>query len=119
MGWFVSDDGDTLKIASTLDLDNFSEETKDEAKPIPYGITAFPKGCVTEVKLFKDTSLGDCTDAIVVSLVIQSFEYNDSSPPLILGILTPSFSILRVREASYRKTEYLLSIWSCLFCVIV
>jgi len=50
VGWFVSDDGDTLKIASTLDLDNFSEETKDEAKPIPYGITAFPKGCVTEVK---------------------------------------------------------------------
>ena len=50
IGWFVSDDGDTLKIASTLDLDNFSEETKDEAKPIPYGITAFPKGCVTEVK---------------------------------------------------------------------
>ena len=50
VGWFVSDDGDTLKIASTLDLDNFSDETKDEAKPIPYGITAFPKGCVTEVK---------------------------------------------------------------------
>ena len=50
VGWLVSDDGETLKIASTLDLDNFSEETKDEAKPIPYGITAFPKGCVTEVK---------------------------------------------------------------------
>jgi hypothetical protein len=50
VGWLVSDDGETLKIASTLDLDNFSEETKDEAKPIPYGITAFPKGCVTEIK---------------------------------------------------------------------
>ena len=50
VGWFVSDDGDTLKIASTLDLDNFSDETKDEATPIPYGITAFPKGCVMEVK---------------------------------------------------------------------
>ena len=50
VGWFVSDDENTLKIASTLDLDNFSDETKDEAKPIPYGITAFPKGCVTEIK---------------------------------------------------------------------
>ena len=50
VGWLVSDDGETLKIASTLDLDNFSEETKDETKPIPYGITAFPKGCVMEVK---------------------------------------------------------------------
>ena len=49
VGWFVSDDNDTVKIASTLDPDDFSDEAKDEAKPIPYGITAFPKGCVLEV----------------------------------------------------------------------
>jgi hypothetical protein len=49
VGWFVSDDGDTVKIASTLDPDDFSDEAKDETKPIPYGITAFPKGCVVEV----------------------------------------------------------------------
>ena len=49
VGWLVSDDGDTVKIASTLDPDDFSDEAKDETKPIPYGITAFPKGCVVEV----------------------------------------------------------------------
>ena len=49
VGWFVSDDGDTVKIASTLDPDDFSDEAKDETKPIPYSITAFPKGCVVEV----------------------------------------------------------------------
>jgi len=50
VGWLVSDDGETLKIASTLDPDDFSGEAKDETKPVPYGITAFPKGCVMEVK---------------------------------------------------------------------
>ena len=49
VGWLVSDDGDTVKIASTLDPDDFSDEAKDETKPIPYGIRAFPKGCVVEV----------------------------------------------------------------------
>ena len=50
VGWLVSDDKETLKIASTLDPDDFSGEAKDEAKPVPYGITAFPKGCVMSVK---------------------------------------------------------------------
>ena len=50
VGWLVFDDKDTLKIASTLDPDDFSGEVKDETKPVPYGITAFPKGCVMEVK---------------------------------------------------------------------
>ena len=50
VGWFISDDEETIKIASTLDFDDFTDEAKGEAKPIPYGITAFPKGCVVEVK---------------------------------------------------------------------
>tara|TARA_R100000656_G_scaffold121404_2_gene96357 strand:- start:504 stop:839 length:336 start_codon:yes stop_codon:yes gene_type:complete len=50
VGWLVSDDKETLKIASTLDPDDFSGEAKDEAKPVPYGITAFPRGCVMSVK---------------------------------------------------------------------
>ena len=49
VGWLVFDNEDTIKIASTLDPDDFSDEAKDETKPIPYGITAFPKGCVLEV----------------------------------------------------------------------
>jgi len=50
VGWFISDDGDTIKIASTLDYADAFDDAKDEAKPVPYGITAFPKGCVVEVK---------------------------------------------------------------------
>ena len=50
VGWFVSDDGDTIKIASTLDYADAFGDAKDEAKPVPYGITAFPKGCVIEVE---------------------------------------------------------------------
>jgi hypothetical protein len=50
VGWLVKDDEDTVKIASTLDPDDFSGEVKDETKPVPYGITAFPKGCVLEIK---------------------------------------------------------------------
>ena len=49
VGWFVSDDGDTIKIASTLDYADAFGDAKDEAKPVPYGITAFPKGCVYKV----------------------------------------------------------------------
>jgi len=50
VGWLAYEDEDTLKIASTLDFDDFTDEAKGEAMPIPYGITAFPKGCVVEVK---------------------------------------------------------------------
>ena len=50
VGWLVSENDDTIKIASTLDPTDSIGEAKGEALPIPYGITAFPKGCVVEVK---------------------------------------------------------------------
>ncbi len=50
VGWLAYEDEDTIKIASTLDFDDFADEAKGEAMPIPYGITAFPKGCVVEIK---------------------------------------------------------------------
>ena len=50
VGWLAYEDEDTIKIASTLDFDDFTDEAKGETMPIPYGITAFPKGCVVEVK---------------------------------------------------------------------
>ena len=50
VGWFISDDEETIIIASTLDYDDAFDDSKDEAKPVPYGITAFPKGCVLGVK---------------------------------------------------------------------
>ena len=44
VGWLVSQDEDTLKIATTLDrLDSLGE---NEGKATYYGITAFPSGCV-------------------------------------------------------------------------
>ena len=49
VGWFVSDDEETIKIASTLDYADAFGDAKDEAKPVPYGITAFTKGCVLKV----------------------------------------------------------------------
>ena len=48
VGWLVSEDSETIKIANTLDLDDF--EGKAEEKPVPYGITAFPRGCVVSVE---------------------------------------------------------------------
>jgi hypothetical protein len=50
VGWLVSKDEDVIKIASTLDYDDYTDEAKGEAKPIPYGITALPTGCVVDVK---------------------------------------------------------------------
>lgn len=38
VGWLESDDGETVKIGSTLGEDG-----------LPYGITALPKGCILEV----------------------------------------------------------------------
>ena len=44
VGWLVSQDEDTLKIATTLDrLDSLCE---NDGKPTYYGIIAFPSGCV-------------------------------------------------------------------------
>ena len=49
VGWLVSRDGEQIKIASTLDYDDAFDDAKDEAKPVPYGITAFPAGCVDDI----------------------------------------------------------------------
>ena len=38
VGWFVSEDSKEIKIGNTLNEEG-----------VPYGITAFPKGCVLEV----------------------------------------------------------------------
>jgi hypothetical protein len=54
VGWLAYEDDETIKIASTLDYDDFTGEAKGEALPIPYGVTAFPRGCVVEVKRIKD-----------------------------------------------------------------
>jgi len=48
IGWLVYEDQETIKIANTLDLDDF--EGKADEKPVPYGITAFPRGCVVSVE---------------------------------------------------------------------
>ena len=50
VGWLVSRDGEQIKIASTLDYADAFGDAKDEAKPVPYGITAFPTGCVDDLK---------------------------------------------------------------------
>ena len=50
IGWHVYEDDDTLKIANTLDYEDWEGKSSD--KPVPYGITAFPKGCVIEVVYF-------------------------------------------------------------------
>ena len=44
VGWLVSQDEDTIKIATTLDrLDSLGE---NEGQATYYGILAFPSGCV-------------------------------------------------------------------------
>ena len=50
VGWLISRDDKQVKIASTLDYADAFGDAKDEAKPIPYGITAFPTGCVDYIK---------------------------------------------------------------------
>ena len=50
IGWFISKDDREIKIASTLDYADAFGDAKDEAKPVPYGITAFPAGCVDDIK---------------------------------------------------------------------
>ena len=50
VGWLISEDNDTVKIASTLDPTDSIGEAKGEVLPVPYGITAFPKGCVVDIK---------------------------------------------------------------------
>ena len=50
VGWLVSQDETQIKIASTLDYAATFGDSKDEAKPVAYGITAFPPGCVEYIK---------------------------------------------------------------------
>jgi len=47
VGWLVYQDEKTIKIANTLDFDDWEDKGAD--KPVPYGITAFPKGCVVKI----------------------------------------------------------------------
>ena len=47
VGWLVYQDDETIKIANTLDFDDWEDKGAD--KPVPYGITAFPKGCVVKI----------------------------------------------------------------------
>jgi hypothetical protein len=49
VGWLISRDAEQIKIASTLDYDDAFDDAKDEAKPVPYGITAFPTGAVVKL----------------------------------------------------------------------
>jgi len=51
VGWLVSKDNDTIKIATCLDYDDFTGEAQNEEKPVPYGITAFPVGCVVKISV--------------------------------------------------------------------
>jgi hypothetical protein len=46
VGWFVSDDGATIKICNTQAPEEF-DNTKDR---LPYGVTAFPRGCVSKLE---------------------------------------------------------------------
>jgi|TARA_R100000687_G_scaffold806_1_gene1539 hypothetical protein len=54
IGFFVSIDKDTLIIGTTIDYDDFMNNT---GKPVIYGLTAFPKGCVTSVDLIQKPSV--------------------------------------------------------------
>lgn len=54
VGWLVKRDQETVMIATTLDPDDFMGEEKE--KPVPYGITAFPTGCVVKISCVSDSS---------------------------------------------------------------
>ena len=46
VGWLIpQDDPSTIKICNTLAPEDFDESKEDKE----YGITAFPKGCVTKL----------------------------------------------------------------------
>jgi len=47
VGWLVSETEDEIKIGGTLVVD------ADDPQGTPFGITAFPKGCVQEIKRLK------------------------------------------------------------------
>jgi len=49
VGWLISQTDQTVKIASTLDYEDFAGDSKTGDRPIPYGITAFPAGVVLDI----------------------------------------------------------------------
>lgn len=57
IGWLIHQDRKTIKIASTLDREDSLGDSKDEALPIPYSITAFPKGCVKNIRYISESAL--------------------------------------------------------------
>jgi hypothetical protein len=50
VGWLIYEDEDIIKIASTLDPTDSLGEARAEGTPVPYGITAFPRGCILNIK---------------------------------------------------------------------
>jgi len=57
VGWFLEDDGRTIKICNTVAPEEF-DNSKDK---LPYGITAFPKGCVNKLE-FLSYEVSDVID---------------------------------------------------------
>ena len=47
IGWLVSENEEEIKIGGTLVVD------ADDPQGTPFGITAFPRGCVQEIKRLK------------------------------------------------------------------
>ena len=57
VGWLVSDVGVTVKVASTLDYDDFTDEAKDEAEDIFQAMSRMPRAeLMTILKEWEDTS---------------------------------------------------------------
>ena len=56
VGWLVSKDDCTIKIANCLDYEDFAGEAKNEERPVAYGITAFPVGCVMKISAVTEQS---------------------------------------------------------------
>tara|TARA_R100001244_G_scaffold89210_1_gene67868 strand:- start:1632 stop:1967 length:336 start_codon:yes stop_codon:yes gene_type:complete len=53
VGWLEFEDDRVVKICNTLDFEDPLEEHKKKEKPIGYGVTCFPRGCVTSVTFLK------------------------------------------------------------------
>jgi len=53
IGWLISRNGQEIKIATTLDYNDAFDDAKDVPKPVPYGITAFPAGCVDDIEFIE------------------------------------------------------------------
>jgi len=53
IGWLISRSGHEVKIANTLDYNDAFDDAKDAPKPVPYGITVFPAGCVDDIEFIE------------------------------------------------------------------